>query len=73
MITPLDRIPESVFRVLSFIVIGILLILIIFPVYFMTTTAFKIEREIYSELTWIPNEPTLANFNDAIYNFRIPV
>lgn len=73
MITLLDRIPDSVFRVLSFIVIGVLLILIVFPVYFMLTTAFKIEREIYSELTWIPHEPTLQNFDDAINSFRIPV
>jgi multiple sugar transport system permease protein len=73
MIALLDRIPESVFRVFSVIIIGVLLILIIFPVYFMATTAFKIEREIYSELTWIPIEPTLKNFDDAINSFRIPV
>jgi ABC-type glycerol-3-phosphate transport system permease component len=69
----LDRIPESVFRVLSVIVIAILLFMIIFPLYFMATTAFKMEREIYSELTWIPREPTLDNFNAVIYSFRVPV
>jgi multiple sugar transport system permease protein len=69
----LDRIPESIFRVLSVIVIFILLMMIIFPIYFMATTAFKMEREIYSELTWIPRNPTLDNFYQVIYSFRIPV
>jgi ABC-type glycerol-3-phosphate transport system permease component len=68
-----DRVPESVFRVISFVVIAVLLTMIIFPLYFMATTAFKFEREIYSELTWIPREPTLANFRDAIVNFHIPL
>ncbi len=69
----LDRIPETVFRVLSIVVIFILLMMIIFPLYFMATTAFKIEREIYSELTWIPRDPTLDNFYQVIYSFRIPI
>ena len=69
----LDRIPESTFRVISFIVIGVLLFMIIFPLYFMATTAFKFEGEIYSELTWFPREPTLNNFFDVIYSFRIPL
>lgn len=73
MTSLLDRVPEGVFRVLSFLVIAVLLLMIIFPLYFMATTAFKIEREIYSELTWIPTEPTLENFNAVIYSFRIPV
>ena len=50
----LDRIPDSVFRVLSFLVIAFLLFLIVFPLYFMATTAFKEEAEIYSQLTWFP-------------------
>lgn len=69
----LDRIPETVFRVFSIIVIAILLSMIIFPIYFMLTTAFKMEREIYSELTWIPRDPTLANFDAVINSFRIPI
>jgi multiple sugar transport system permease protein len=68
-----DRIPESIFRVISFVIVAVLLTMIVFPLYFMTTTAFKFEREIYSELTWIPREPTLANFRDAIVNFHIPL
>jgi multiple sugar transport system permease protein len=68
-----DRIPESIFRVVSFVIIGVLLTMIIFPLYFMLTTAFKFDREIYSTLTWIPRDPTLNNFRDVIVNFRIPL
>jgi ABC-type glycerol-3-phosphate transport system permease component len=69
----IDRIPESVFRVISIIVIFVLLMMIIFPLYFMATTAFKFEAEIYSELTWFPRQPTIQNFVDVIYQFRIPI
>jgi multiple sugar transport system permease protein len=73
MIALLDRVPESLFRLVSLIVIAILLIMILFPLYFMATTAFKLESEIYSELTWFPRAPTLNNFVDVIYSFRIPL
>jgi ABC-type glycerol-3-phosphate transport system permease component len=73
MIAFLDRVPESLFRVISIIIIAILLIMILFPLYFMATTAFKLESEIYSELTWFPRAPTLNNFVDVIYSFRIPL
>ena len=73
MTSYLDRIPDSVFRVLSFVVIAFLLLLIIFPLYFMATTAFKVEAEIYSELTWIPRSPTFQNFIDVIQSFRIHI
>jgi len=68
-----DRIPQSVFRLLSWLVIAVLLILILFPLYFMLTTAFKLEGEIYSELTWLPRNPTLSNFRAVIVNFGIPL
>lgn len=68
-----DRIPESLFRIVSFFIIVMLLTMILFPLYFMVTTSFKFEREIYSELTWIPRDPTLNNFRDVIVNFRIPL
>lgn len=67
-----DRVPETVFRVISWVVISVLLLMILFPLYFMVTTAFKLEGEIYSELTWLPREPTLSNFRDVIVNFGIP-
>jgi ABC-type glycerol-3-phosphate transport system permease component len=68
-----DRVPDSAFRVISFLVITSLFGMILFPLYFMATTAFKFEREIYSELTWLPRDPTLSNFRDVIVNFRIPL
>lgn len=68
-----DRIPESIFRVFSFVVITVLFIMILFPLYFMATTAFKFEGEIYSRLTWLPREPTLTNFRNVIINFKIPL
>ncbi len=69
----LDRIPAPVFRLISIVVIVLLLMMIVFPLYFMSTTAFKSESEIYSELTWFPRQPTLNNFVDVIYSFRIPL
>ena len=69
----IDRIPDSIFRVISVLVIATLLLMLVFPLYFMSITAFKVEREIYSELTWIPRAPTLDNFYQVIYSFRIPL
>ncbi|MBM3188353.1 MAG: carbohydrate ABC transporter permease [Chloroflexi bacterium] len=69
----IDRIPEGVFRVVAFVVIAAFLVAIIFPVYFMATTSFKTEREIYSELSWVPRHPTLENYRAVIQSFRIPV
>lgn len=68
-----DRIPDSVFRVIAFFVITVLFLVILFPLYFMLITSFKFESEIYSELTWIPRNPTLINFYDVIFNFHIPL
>ena len=68
-----DRIPNTLFRLFSVVVIGVLLTMIIFPLYFMATTAFKLEGEIYSELTWLPREPTLSNFRAVITEFQIPI
>lgn len=73
MTTLFDRIPDTLFRLFSVVVIGVLLTMIVFPLYFMATTAFKFEGEIYSELTWIPREPTLNNFRDVVTQFHIPI
>ncbi|MEM7129482.1 MAG: carbohydrate ABC transporter permease [Chloroflexota bacterium] len=69
----IDRIPESAFRIIAGVVIAVLFGMILFPLYFMAITAFKVESEIYSELTWIPREPTWNNFYDVFYNFGIPL
>lgn len=68
-----DRIPNTLFRLFSVMVIGVLLTMIIFPLYFMLITAFKFEGEIYSELTWLPREPTLSNFRAVVTEFQIPI
>lgn len=73
MISLIDHIPDRVFRVIAAVVIIIFLLLIVFPVYFMVTTSFKTEREIYSELTWVPRHPTMANYVAVVRDFRIPV
>ncbi|HEY2310102.1 MAG TPA: carbohydrate ABC transporter permease, partial [Gaiellaceae bacterium] len=40
----------------------------VFPVFWMVTTAFKGNDEIYSfNPTWIPRSPTLSHFSDAIH------
>jgi multiple sugar transport system permease protein len=69
----LDRIPDRFFRILAIVVLAFFLLLIIFPLYFMLTTSFKTEREIYSELTWIPRHPTLENYDTVVRAFRIPI
>lgn len=69
----LDRISDRVFRVIAFIVIAIFLLLIAFPLYWMITTSFKFDREIYSQLTWFPRNFTISNYQHVIYSFRIPV
>jgi N,N'-diacetylchitobiose transport system permease protein len=40
----------------------------VFPVFWMVSTAFKTNDEIYSfNPTWIPKSPTLSHFSDAIH------
>jgi N,N'-diacetylchitobiose transport system permease protein len=40
----------------------------VFPVYWMVTTAFKPTRDIFANTpVWFPYHPTLANFDDAIH------
>lgn len=68
----LDRIPDSVFRVVSLIVVASLFFVILFPLYFMATTAFKTEYEIYTAFSWFPRDPTLNNFAQVITQYRIP-
>lgn len=69
----LDRIPDSVWRVLSLIIVATLFFIILFPLYFMATTAFKTEYEIYTAFSWFPREGTLNNFVLVITQYRIPM
>lgn len=68
-----DRIPNSLWRVISIVIVAGLFLQILFPLYFMTITAFKVEREIYSDFTWFPHDPTLNNFVQVVTQFRIPI
>lgn len=68
----LDRIPNSAWRIISLIVVASLFFVILFPLYFMTTTAFKTEYEIYTEFSWFPRDPILSNFGLVITQYRIP-
>lgn len=68
-----DRIPLSVWRVISFLIIAVLFTAVLFPLYFMATTAFKTEHEIYTAFSWIPRDPTLNNFAQVITQFNIPL
>ncbi len=50
-----------------FILIGILLIFVLFPFFYMVSTAFKTETEQFlSPPVYLPREPTLSNFKQAL-------
>ena len=54
---------QKVYRVISFICVGILAFLFAFPLYWIITGAFKTGREINSTTpVWIPTEWDLSNF-----------
>ena len=54
---------QKVYRVISFICVGILAFLFAFPLYWIITGAFKTGREINSSTpVWIPTEWELGNF-----------
>jgi N,N'-diacetylchitobiose transport system permease protein len=55
-------------RRLGWNVVGVLLfVVMVFPVFWMVSTAFKTNGEITSyNPTWIPSNPTLGHFSDAI-------
>jgi len=50
------------------IVAGIVFVVMVFPVYWMVTTAFKPTDSINSlKPTWLPRDPTLQHFRDAVH------
>jgi N,N'-diacetylchitobiose transport system permease protein len=55
-------------RQLGWNVLGVLvLVVMVFPVYWMVATAFKPGQKILSYTPqWVPTDPTLSNFSDAI-------
>ena len=60
--------PRRVLRRLALNVTGLLVfVLVAFPVYWMVATAFKPGQEVLSyEPVWLPRDPTLDSFRDAI-------
>ena len=61
---------QKVYRVISFICVGILAFLFAFPLYWIITGAFKTGREINSTTpVWIPTEWDLGNFH-RLFNKR---
>ena len=61
---------QKVYRVISFICVGILACLFAFPLYWIITGAFKTGREINSTTpVWIPTEWDLGNFQ-RLFNKR---
>ena len=61
---------QKVYRVISFICVGILAFLFAFPLYWIITGAFKTGREINSPTpVWIPTEWDLGNFQ-RLFNKR---
>jgi multiple sugar transport system permease protein len=54
----------------SGIVVVVLAIFVSLPLYSMIVTAFKTDKEIYDEFTYIPRQPTLVQFQRVIVNDR---
>ncbi|MFY8032391.1 MAG: hypothetical protein ACOVO5_11220, partial [Devosia sp.] len=53
-------------RVLSYALLGIAVILVLFPIYWMVITSLKLPREIYRVPSLWPNTFTLANFEKLL-------
>ncbi len=53
-------------RVLSYALLGIAVILVLFPIYWMVITSLKLPREIYRAPSLWPNTFTLANFEKLL-------
>jgi multiple sugar transport system permease protein len=54
----------------STLVILVMAIFVSLPLYSMVVTAFKTDKEIYDDFTYIPRQPTLAQFQRVIVNDR---
>ena len=65
---------QKVYRVISFICVGILAFLFAFPLYWIITGAFKTGREINSTTpVWIPTEWDLGNFQRLFSKLSAPL
>jgi N,N'-diacetylchitobiose transport system permease protein len=68
-VAPRGRARRRRTRQLGWNVLGLLvLVVMVFPVYWMVATAFKPGQQILSYTPqWVPTDPTLSNFRDAIH------
>lgn len=58
---------RDIMTIVRFILVGVLLAFVLFPFFYMVSTAFKTEPEQFlSPPVYLPREPTLANFRQAI-------
>ena len=57
----------------SGIVVVVLAIFVSLPLYSMIVTAFKTDKEIYDDFTYIPRQPTLIQFQRVIVNDRFVI
>src|SRR4051795_10082072 len=58
--------PSTIWRVLAYVALGLAVVLVGLPIYWMLLAAFKTNQEIFTAPpTWIPLAPTLQNFPAA--------
>ena len=53
------------------VAVVVLTLFVSLPLYSMVVTAFKTDKEIYDDFTYIPRQPTLAQFERVIVRERI--
>ena len=58
---------EAVVKVIRYVLIALLLVFVLFPFFYMVSTAFKAEEDLFSAPPkFLPRGPTLANFRQAL-------
>jgi ABC-type glycerol-3-phosphate transport system permease component len=58
---------EAVMKAVRYLLIVLLLIFVLFPFFYMVSTAFKVEEDLFSSPPkFLPRSPTLMNFHQAL-------
>ncbi len=52
-------------KVLPRFLIVVLILIVIYPIFFVIQTSFKTDAEILANFWWLPKSPTLVNYSDA--------
>lgn len=58
------------FRILRWVVLAVIMVVAIFPIYFMITTSFKYPIQTYDPTIWL-FQPTLANYQSLFRNYAV--